>query len=295
MKQFAFLAMAALAILSSSSQAQTSNNLPGTTYPVTIVPADESGASYKSTPIPEGKIETPFSLDTKAPAGGDLLQYRSEDEMTAEDRALVEKVDHSIREGAAMAGIEFDKGSWSREQIVCQAMPGHIFLLYKGNNGAGDVSLFSAAISRSGKGRVRIIPIQRRGFALFSPAPVDELTVASFNRILADEPISKSSDWLATGLCYAALTGAHPLVAPSTKDAANANLALSFPPTLEVGRFGKSTVRFVDVANQKQAMQWALTFSGSGKLLKVEHFPTPIYAVNPAPTVNPTPAANTAQ
>jgi hypothetical protein len=283
MKRFTFLALAAIASLSSLCRAQTSETLQGTPYPAKPIPVDASGTPYKGTPVPQGKIETPFSLDAQALDSKSLLQYRREEEMTPEDRSLVEKAAPWIRENAAMAGIEFDKANWSREQIVCQAMPDHLFLLFKGNNGAGDVSLFTAAIARSGNGRVRIIPIQRRGFALFSPAPVNELTVASFNRILADEPISKTSDWLGAGLCYAALTGAHPMVSPAAKDAANENLALQFPPTLEVGRFGESTVRFVDVASEKQPMQWAITFSGKGQLLKVEHFPTPTYAVNPAP------------
>jgi hypothetical protein len=280
MKRIAFLAVTAIAALSSSGGAQTGNNLPGTPYPAKPVPVDASTAPYKTTPVPQGAIETPFSLDAKTLGDKKLLQYRSEEEMAQEDRALMEKADPSIREGATMAGIEFDKGSWSREQILCGAMPGHIFVQFRRDNGTGDVSLFTAAIARNGNGRARVIPIQRRGFALYSPAPVNELTVASFNRILADEPISKSSDWLATGLCYAALTGAHPMVSPAANDAAGANPALQFPPTLEVGKSGESTVRFVDVASEKQPMQWALTFSGKGQLLKVQHFPTPIYAVN---------------
>jgi hypothetical protein len=294
MKRFSIPTLAAVVYLSLICHAQAGGNSPAMPYPAKPVPEARPADSYKTTPIPQGKTETPFSLDAGSSGDKNPVEYRSEDQVSPEDRALMEAADHAIRQDAAMAGIELDKGSWSREQILCRAMPEHIFLLFRGNNGARDMSLFTAAILRNGNSRVRILPIQRRGFALFSPAPVNELTVASFNRILADEPIGKSTDWLGTGLCYAALTGEHPQIAASPSDAKTANPGLSFPPTLEVGRFGESTVRFVDFADAKQAMQWALTFSGKGQLLKVEHFPTPTFAVNRAPAVNTAPAANPA-
>jgi hypothetical protein len=199
--------------------------------------------------------------------------------MTEMDRHLAASAEQSIREGATMEGIEFDKGKWSYEQLVCKALPDHVFLLFHENNGAGDRSLFSAAIPRSSVGRVRIIPIQRRGYSLFSPAPVNALAIAVFNRMRAEEPASKPADWLSTGLCYAALTGGHPDTSPLAKKSADANLGLSFPPTIEVQGDGGAIVRFVDAAASRQPMQWALTFNSKGRLLKVAHSATPLYAV----------------
>jgi hypothetical protein len=181
------------------------------------------------------------------------------------------------------AGIEFDKGKLSYQQLQCQALPGHLLLLFTGDSGAGDVSLFSVAIPRVGKGRVRVIPVQRRGFSLFSPAPVNGLATAAFNRIRAQESANQPADWLATGLYYAALTEPRLEVSTSPGPSPQANLALSFPPTLEVGVGGEATVRFVNVAEPRQPMQWVLTFDRKGQLLKVEHFPTPAYATTIVP------------
>jgi len=205
--------------------------------------------------------------------------------MTQPDRDLADGAQASIRENTTLAGIEFGQGKWTYQQLECQALPGHLFLIYKGENGAGDISLFSAAIARAGNGQVRIIPIQRRGFSLFSPAPVNPLTIAAFNRIRLSEPESQNADWLATALCYAALTGAHPEIASTPDKSPDASLSLSFPPTLEVGNYGESTVRFVDVASPSQPKEWALTFNGKGLLLKVTNSAVPAYAVKPIPAL----------
>lgn len=247
------------------------------------MPATSSGAYYQTRPVPPVQILTPFSVDASPSASVKLIDFRSENQMTGQDHDLAASTEPSIREGATLAGIEFDKGKWTYQQLVCQALPSHMFLLFKSNNGAGDLSLFSAAIPRSGKGRVRIIPIQRRGFSLFSPAPVNPLTIATFNRIRADEPAKSTADWLATALCYAALTGAHPQTSPLPEKSADTSFQLSFPPTLEVGGSGELVVRFVDVAAAPQPMEWTLTFNSRGQLLKVTNFATPVFVVKRVP------------
>ncbi|MFZ0337846.1 MAG: hypothetical protein WAL45_07430 [Terracidiphilus sp.] len=203
--------------------------------------------------------------------------------MSDSDRNLALKSRPAIRDAAAFAGIEFDKEKWSYRQLDCQALPSHLLLLFTGDGGAGDASLFSAAIPRTGRGRVRVIPVERRGFSLFSPAPVNALAMAAFNRIRAEEPASQPADWLATGLCYAALTEPRLEVSIAPSPTPRVSLALSFPPTLEVGVDGESTVRFVNVAEPRQPMQWALTFDAKGQLVKVLHFPTPAYATKIVP------------
>ena len=200
-------------------------------------------------------------------------EYLPESRMSGADRDLAANAETSIREAATVAGFEFGKGGWSYQQLVCQALPEHLFLLYEWNYGAGDKSLFSAAIARGGAGRVHIIPIERGGYAPFSPAPVNAFAIASFNRIRAGEPASNTADWLSTALCYAALTGAHPLASPL-----HANpLTRVFPcPSRLSWRFkadGESTVRFVDVSTAPRPMEWVLTFDSKGQLIKVGAFP----------------------
>jgi hypothetical protein len=273
---------AATTILGSLCAAQTNQVPPDTPYPVKPVPSESSAMPYAAKPVPQAKTVTPFSSNTSSGIGH-FVVYRPREEMSQSDRDLAAKTLPAIRDAAVFAGIEFDKEKWSYRQLECQALPGHLFLLFAGNSGVSDASLFSAAIQRAGKGRVRVIPVERRGFSLFSPAPVNLLAMAAFNRIRADEPAGPPPDWLSTGLCYAALTEPRLEVSASPSPSPEANLALSFPPTLEIGVDGESTVRFVNVAEPRQPMQWALTFDAKGQLVKVEHLPTPVYATTIVP------------
>ena len=161
---------------------------------------------YPAKPVPQAKSVTPFSTNASSSGIGHFIVYRPLEEMSQSDRDLAAKMQPAIRDAAAFVGIDFDKEKWSYRQLDCQALPGHLFLLFAGDSGVGDASLFSAAIPRAGKGRVRGIPVERRGFSLFSPAPVNLLAMAAFNRIRAQEPAGPLPDWLSTGLCYAALT-----------------------------------------------------------------------------------------
>jgi len=238
---------------------------------------------YPAKPVPQAKNLNPFSSNVSPSGIAQFIVYRPLEQMSQSDRELAAKSQPAIRDAAAFAGIEFEKENWRYRQLECQALPGHLFLLYAGDSGVGDASLFSAAIPRAGEGRVRVIPVERRGFSLFSPAPVNGLAVAGFNRIRAQEPAGPAPDWLSTSLCYAALTEPRSEVSASSRPSPEANLALSFPPTLEVGVDGESTVRFVNVAEPRQPMQWALTFDARGQLLKVEQFPTPAYATTIVP------------
>jgi len=248
---------------------------------------------YPAKRVPEAKNLTPFSINASASGIAQFIVYRPLDQMSQSDRDLAAKTLPAIRDAAAFAGIEFEKEKWRYRQLDCQALPGHLFLLFAGDGDDSGASLFSAAIPRAGKGRVRVIPVERRGFTLFSPAPVNALAMAAFNRIRAQEPAAPPPDWLSTSLCYAALTEPRAEVSASSRPSADANpapeanLGLAFPPTLEVGVDGGSTVRFVNVAEPRQPMQWALTFDPRGQLIKVEHLPTPSYATTIVPGAAP--------
>lgn len=244
---------------------------------------DSSSVPYPTRPLPPAERITPFSDGATPAADAQLIEFLTEDKIAEPDRSLAASDDNSIREHATLAGFDFDKGTWSHEQLVCQALPDYLLLVYRGDNGGSDVSLFSAAISRGDKTRVRVIPIQRRGYSLYSPAPVNALAISLFNRVRANDPASKTADWLSTALCYAALTGAHPETAPLAGETKDGAPSLRFPPTIEVGSLGESTVRFVDIATKGQPMEWALSFDSKGHLQKVVRFATPAYVVKPIP------------
>ena len=143
------------------------------------------------------------------PAGS--IQILPADQMTRHDRDLEADAEASIQERAGFQNLEFNGGSWTYQQLVCPALPNHLFLRFSRNEGTGEMSMFSAAIPRGGEGKVRIIPIVRKGYSLFSPAPIGALTIASFNRIRSEEEQTGwPANWLGTALCYAALAGANP-------------------------------------------------------------------------------------
>ena len=127
-----------------------------------------------------------------------------------QDRLLLADAESSIAEHAGFAGLEYQQSNWNYRQIVCPSFPNHLFLQYTRNNGVGDITVFSASIPRNGEGRVRIVPILKRGYSLFSPAPINALTISAFNHIRAEEGKTANSDWLGNALCYAALAGAQP-------------------------------------------------------------------------------------
>lgn len=285
-KLAAVFAFAAVPLFPGAARTQSQSNSSSAAYPAKPLSAESSGASYKTTPLPPVEHISPSSFHTSSAAVAHAIVFRSEDQMTAADRALVAGAEPSIHDDATLSGFDFDIGKWSFQQLECQALPDHLFLLFKGDNGKGDVSLFSAAIWRPAKDQARVIPIQRRGFSLFSPAPVNPLTISVFNRVRAEEPASRNADWLSTALCYAALTGAHPQVSLSPDKSSGAELSLAFPPTLEIGSFGESTVRFVDLAAGNVPVQWALTFDLKGNLVKVVRVASPPYQITPLPPLS---------
>ena len=234
-----------------------------------------------------------FAPDPVKPGITDRVLMRAAEEMTAQDRMEAANAEALIGEKARFMGLGYDQGKWTYRQVVCPALPNHLFLQYTRNNGVGDVSLFSASVPRGGEGRVRIIPIQMRGYSLFSPAPINALTISAFNHIRAEEHAAGEGapDWLGTALCYAALAGGHPQAAhlpgidagrmgESAKDA-GAPTAM-----LEVEVNGGATLSFADVAAMPRPMEWTMIFDKKGALLKARHAPADLVTVhklNPAP------------
>jgi hypothetical protein len=232
---------------------------------VRIVPAPE--------PVPSGG---PFALHNSSPDNALSIQIRSEAEMTAHDRDLTADAESSIQERAGFENLGFDEGPWKYRQLVCPALPNHLFLRFSRNDGARDMSMFSVAIPRGGEGRVRIIPIVRKGYSLFSPAPIGALTIAAFNRIRREENTDAPADWLGTGLCYAALAGANPQAGQlelGAPESGGMSMPLTMPPTLVVTNDGGAVVRFADVSTASHPMEWNMMFDRKGRLLKATHSP----------------------
>lgn len=192
--------------------------------------------------------------------------------MSAADRALQAGSQAVIAQRAALANFQLGEGRWSYRQIDCRAFPNHLFLRFTRDGGPGDRSVFSVSMPRNGRGRLLLIPVLRRGYSLFSPAPGSAGTIAAFNRIRREDGPDPKTGWLETALCYAALAGANPRVGPLTGDAV---VDEPSPPLAEMQVLldGGGIVRFTDEASLPRPLLWSLTFSPSGELLKVEREP----------------------
>jgi hypothetical protein len=118
------------------------------------------------------------------------------------------------------------------------------------------------------------VPVERRGFTLYTPSRRNRLTVVVFNDLLRDDVHVARSDWLGLGLCYAALAGDQvqavtalsPFSPPSTgipqPTYTTASLSLSWkqPPS----------ITFVGLPpGGLTPRQWTLIFTPGGSLHKV--------------------------
>jgi hypothetical protein len=244
-----------------------------------------ASAQNKQRTVPQEVEPRPFPA-----VGGEgkpvyTVEFRPADQITSQDHLLIANAESSIQEHAGFAGLQFQQTGWAYRQIVCPAFPNHLFLRYTRNNGAGDVSLFSASIPRNGEGRIRIVPILKRSYSLFSPAPVNALTISAFNHIRAEEGEGANSDWLGNALCYAALAGAQPEILPADAALGPHKPIPALRAVMDVQRqaHGVEVIRFDDAAARPHPMQWTMTFTRRGKLIKATHREAEVMAANPVP------------
>jgi hypothetical protein len=221
---------------------------------------------------------TPFPIDAHtgtAPA----LQFLAPERMSAADRALAEANAPEIARRAELQGFHLARegAGWGYEQAVCPVFPNQLILDYSRDNGAGDLSLFSVAIPRGTVpgGHVRVIPVRRRSYSLWTPAPSNALTLNDFNHMVAEGGKGVDPDWLTLSLCYTALAGGHVRAALVPATPADEVYPLFMPAKLSVSGQGGAEVHLVDVTHYSEphakAMDWGLSFAQNGHLLKVRH------------------------
>ena len=250
-------------------------------FPVPALCGQDSVAgAAKMWPVPEKSRPTLFQ---GSPLDFDRsVRLLSPAQMSEADRNLEAEAESSVAEHTGFADIAFNEGKWTYGELVCPAFPNHMFLRFTRNNGAGDVSVFSASVPRNGEGRVRIIPIQRRGYSLFSPAPINAVTVAAFNRIRSEEH-AEAVDWVGMALCYAALAGANPQIGPSAALSGSMATINSMGPILANQPDGGALIHLTDQAAQPRPMEWGLIFNAKGRLVKATHAPAPVSATRNVP------------
>lgn len=222
-------------------------------------------------PVPAFQQPTLFPLDSAPLAKSFNVEVRTPDQMTEKDRLLEADAESSIAERAGFVDLQFNAGKWSYQQLVCPDFPNHLFLRFTRDNGEGDRSVFSASIPRGGEGHVRIIPILRRSYSLFSPAPINEITIAAFNHIRNEENAESEPSWVGTALCYAALAGTNPVAVPLGDASLTGGFPAASAPELEIALDGEETIHFADASAKPRPMEWEMTFNKKGRLLKVQH------------------------
>lgn len=235
--------------------------------------------------VPDPVEPKPFSPEPARQKSVYSVEFRSADELTQQDRLLLADAESSIAEHAGFAGMEYQQNNWNYREIVCPSFPNHLFLQYSRNNGERDVTMFSASIPRNGEGRVRIVPILKHSYSLFSPAPINALTISAFNHIRAEEGDAANSDWLGNALCYAALAGSQPLIvaADAAPEVHKPIPALTAALDIQMQPHGIEEIRFDDAAARPHAMEWAMIFTQKGRLMKATHRPASMLSARPVP------------
>jgi hypothetical protein len=126
------------------------------------------------------------------------------------------------------------------------------------------VSLFSASIPRGKEGRVRVIPILRRGFAPIFSAPETKTTMGIFNQILVEERPGEKVDWSAVSVCYAALTSAR-----WNQPHETVTLVMVGSPTLQLREHGSLSVA-LELADPASG-RWVVLYDRAGQVVKTEY------------------------
>ena len=270
--------------------------------PAQDTPGEPAPPPYKEKPVPALKEPAPFPIAPLPLAKSLTIEMRTPDQMTEQDRLLEADAESSIAERAGFADLEFNAGKWSYRQLVCPDFPNHLFLRFTRDNGVGDQSVFSASIPRNAEGHVRIIPILRRSYTLFSPAPINEITIASFNHIRNEEQAESPQSWVGTALCYAALAGANPVAVPVGDTSIPGGFPAASAPELQVPLQGSGIIpsdegEIIDLADASAKLKplvWTMIFNKKGRLLKVKRpvdavsKPTPV-PTGPQPVERPVP------
>ena len=244
--------------------------------------AQSNLSAWKSWEVPPPATPAPFHLGKSESNTVRAIAFLPREQMSERDKLIAADAESSVAEKAHWSGFALEDGSWNYEQVECLSFPGHLFLRYARKNGPRDVTVLSASIPRNGD-RVRIIPILKRSYSLFAPAPINALTISAFNHIRAEEHGGGKNDWLENGLCYAALAGARPVaVYPEAQPKLGKPVA-AVTPVLTIEGKGGEVMQFADAAGKPKPTEWTLTFNKNGRLVKVAHVPASMRRVHPVP------------
>ena len=224
----------------------------------------------------------PFSLDGDGPEAA-LIDFRSVDQDQQQDRELWAEARNSIRERADIAGMDFNQSSWEVRQLICSALPAHLFLPSR----AIVVPVWRAPLPlRFRAVRANCVSYPSCGAAIRLTHPLRSMNRPFQPSIISAQEETCTPAWLATGLCYAALAGARPAIA-LTGNLHHSEDSNAAPASLTISSGSGGQISFIDLNANPQRALWTMSFDGNGKLLKVTQSAAPksrrkVIQTNPA-------------
>ncbi len=273
-----FMALSApvCAVLSAQQQAQPA------AQPCAQTSGSHTSCGLKVTPAANAMPKlAPFALDSSS-ASASKLHYRTMDQMSAADRALLRQAApqiaiRAVDQGFHVDGNEAGKGSdaafadWNLRQVDCDALPSYLLMSYVRDAQTNRTASFTVAIPRLASGRLHLVPVERRGFSLYTPSSRNAMTRVVFNDLLREDARAARNNWFGLGLCYAALAGFH-VQAVTTLDPSGGDPHPAYmPASLSVSWKRPPSITFVGLPPaQSRPMQWTLLFTRQGTLGKVK-------------------------
>lgn len=245
-------------------------------------------------PDTQTTASTPRGMNVGASANENMqyfaLEHRSSEHLEAGDADLIQRRRRDVLAEGEFYGYDMSTGGWTFEQSVCPLIPDYVMLRYSNRDANGADSLFTVLIPRNG-GRIWTVPVLNHGATRFKPAPIDPRNFQLFSQVVPPDVASKNSGpdgkWLLLSVCYAEMTGAHPLV--PRQPGMNIHMIKAPPPTLRVSVTDKDhEVRFVDPVSETDYRLWNISYDEAGRIIDVsddQHaFGEPVVKTIPEPT-----------
>jgi hypothetical protein len=96
--------------------------------------------------VPVPAPPKPQFSDSPDPHRPHSVQFRALEQMTERARLQAANAEGSIAKQAREDNLDFNQGHGAYQQILCPALPNHIFLSFLARNGTGDRTAFTASI-----------------------------------------------------------------------------------------------------------------------------------------------------
>jgi hypothetical protein len=225
------------------------------------------------------------------------LEHRTPDQMSDEDRRLVNSRKKELVSEAEFFGYDISVSGWMYEQAICPQLPNTVLLHYLYKFPDDTQSQFTALVPRSA-GRVRVVPVLYRNASPYSPAVKNPRNFTTFNSLVpadvAKQDAGPEGNWLTLGVCYAEMVGSR----PNVPDEPSLDTATIKAPVATY-RYDSTTkqrqVQFSDRDSPKIFKIWTISLNEQGRVTGADNEDYDTYvarivqAPEPKGTITPPP------